>query len=152
MLGGRRNGRPLVVDESGTTEPGCGKQADLAVERIDSAERAGVDDLGVVELGQGLAPGSDRPRARGPSPASRSPAAMAAAPATSAQWSTGAAARSSGVEVDVAARHGQAVGLADRRAADDLDRERQVGRHAPDHRELLPVLLAEVGRGTVRRC
>ena len=48
-------------------------------------------------------------------------------------------------QVGVATGQGQAVGLAHDRTADDLDRERQVGHHLPDHRELLEVLLAEVG-------
>ena len=45
----------------------------------------------------------------------------------------------------VAAGQGQAVGLADGGAADDLDGQRQVRGHAPDHGQLLEVLLSEVG-------
>ena len=48
-------------------------------------------------------------------------------------------------EVRVAARQRQAVGFAHRLAADHLDVEREVVDHAADDRELLPVLLAEVG-------
>ena len=48
-------------------------------------------------------------------------------------------------EVGVAAGQGQAVGLADRRAAHDLDGDRQVGGHPPDDGELLEVLVTEVG-------
>ena len=50
-----------------------------------------------------------------------------------------------GGEVRVAARHREPVGLADERAADDLDRQVEVGRHAAHHRELLRVLASEVG-------
>ena len=49
-----------------------------------------------------------------------------------------------GGEVDVARRHGQAVGLADRRAGDDRRGDRQVARHLADDHDLLGVLLAEV--------
>ena len=48
-------------------------------------------------------------------------------------------------EVGVAAAHGEPVGLAHDRAAPDLDRHVEVGHQAPDHGELLRVLLAEVG-------
>ncbi len=50
-----------------------------------------------------------------------------------------------GGQVDVAAGHGQTIGLPDDRAADHLDRHRQVGHHPTDDRQLLEVLLAEVG-------
>ncbi len=50
-----------------------------------------------------------------------------------------------GRQVDVARRQGEAVGLADRRAGDDLRRDRQVARHLADDHHLLGVLLAEVG-------
>ena len=90
-------------------------------------------------------PRSGRSQARAPSPGRVRPPRWPPRPPRRARCSTGAAARSSGVRYDVAARHGEAVGLAHGRAADDLDRERQVGRHAPDDRELLAVLLAEVG-------
>src|SRR3546814_1929249 len=50
-----------------------------------------------------------------------------------------------GREVGVAARHGEAVALADGRATDHLHGDRQVEDHSPHHRELLEVLLAEVG-------
>ena len=83
---------------------------------------------------------------------SRSPASDAAAPASRARCSTGAAAALVGAQVDVAARQGQAVGLAHGRAADHVDRERQVRDHAPDDGELLVVLLAEVGPARRRRC
>ena len=50
----------------------------------------------------------------------------------------------SSVEVRVAARHREAVGLADERAPHHLDREVEVGGHAADDRELLRVLAPEV--------
>ena len=62
---------------------------------------------------------------------SRSPARQAPAAAARARWRTGAACRSSGAEVHVAAAQGQAVGLAHRRAADDRDRHVEVAHHAP---------------------
>jgi len=53
-------------------------------------------------------------------------------------------------EVDVATRHRQPVGLAHRRAAHHLDREREIEHEASDHRQLLEVLLAEVGAAHAR--
>ena len=50
-----------------------------------------------------------------------------------------------GVEVGVARAHRQAVGLAHGRQHLDPHREVEVADHAPDHRRLLGVLLAEVG-------
>ena len=49
-----------------------------------------------------------------------------------------------GREVDVARRQGEPVGLPDGRTGDDLGRDREVERHAPDDHDLLGVLLAEV--------
>ena len=46
-------------------------------------------------------------------------------------------------EVDVARAHGEAVRLAQRRHADDLDRQVEVAHEAADDGELLRVLLAE---------
>src|SRR4029078_6220893 len=48
-------------------------------------------------------------------------------------------------EVDVAAAHGQSIGLTDGRAGPNLDAQVQVARHLPDDRELLRVFLPEVG-------
>ena len=48
-------------------------------------------------------------------------------------------------EVGVARAHRQAVGLAHGRHRPDPHREVEVAGHAPDHRDLLRVLLAEVG-------
>ena len=48
-------------------------------------------------------------------------------------------------EVDVPRRDREAVRLADRRAGDDLGREREIERHPADDHDLLGVLLAEVG-------
>ncbi len=55
----------------------------------------------------------------------------------------GAAARSAARQVAVARTEREAVLGAHRRRADDLDRQVQVVDHAPDHRELLEILLAE---------
>ncbi len=56
-LGGRRDGRPLVVDESGTPNRAAASSRTSPVERVDLGARcAGVDHLGVVELGQRLGP------------------------------------------------------------------------------------------------
>ena len=48
-------------------------------------------------------------------------------------------------QAHVAAREGQAVGLAHDGTADDLDGQREVEGHAPHHGQLLEVLEAEVG-------
>ena len=50
-----------------------------------------------------------------------------------------------GGEVGVARGQGEAVGLAHRRRADDLERQVEVAHHLPDDAELLVVLLAEHG-------
>src|SRR5262249_11335792 len=50
-----------------------------------------------------------------------------------------------GLQARVPARHREAVGLADGRRPDDVDPEVEIAGHAPDHRELLEVLLAEDG-------
>ena len=75
----------------------------------------------------------------------------ASAAARSACDRTGAAARSSSVQVRVAARHRDPVGLAHERAADARRPEVEVGGHLPDHRELLEVLAAEERDRTARR-
>ncbi len=81
----------------------------------------------------GRAPGRAR-RPRRPRSAARSEAKMPVARR-----------RSSADEVGVAARHRHPVGLADERAADDLDGQVEVGGHAPHDGELLGVLAPEVG-------
>ena len=82
---------------------------------------------------------------------SRSPASIAVAAGLQRRVQDRGGGPLLGREVDVAARQGQAVGLADRRAADHLDRDRQVAHHPADDRELLEVLLAEVGPARARR-
>ena len=83
-------------------------------------------------------------------PGAVSPAITAAAAAASARGTQRAASRSS-PSSRLATRQRQAVGLAHRRHAHDLDAEVEVGGHATDHRELLPVLLAEDGRDRAGR-
>ena len=56
-----------------------------------------------------------------------------------------------GRQPGVAARQGQPVGLAHRRAPHDRHRDRQVGDHAAHHGQLLEVLLAEVGPAPARQ-
>ena len=57
----------------------------------------------------------------------------------------GAWARCSGGHVDVAAAHGQSVGLADGGSGDDFDGQVEVGDHAGDDENLLVVFGAEDG-------
>ena len=108
------------------------------------SRRLGVARLEVLGLDR-------RPRSRTARAASSAAAvgrAWAAASCGGAQRpATGRSARSrsSALEVGVARRHRQAVGLADGRQDLDLDREVEVADHPPDHDGLLGVLLAEVG-------
>ena len=135
---------PHVVDEPGAADPGGQQQAGVAGDGAERDERGRVDDLGVVEPGQrlggddvGHAPAQASPGAR------RRPGRRRPRPGPGAgPWRPRALV---GRQVGVAAGEGQPVGVAHRRAADHLDRQGQVGRHPADDRQLLEVLLAEVG-------
>ena len=98
-------------------------------------------------------PGRRAARRRAPraSPSRRaSPSAFAARPAARAGREQRAPQDGRGRppgrrQAHVPRRHRQAVGLAHRRAGDDLGGQREVERHPPDDPHLLGVLLAEVG-------
>ena len=115
-----------------------------AVDPLDRFEGRGVDDLGVVEPHQRrTGDGVDDQRADGGGVAHRR-GRRPPTPCRGRRERMVAAPRSSSVEVGVAARQRETVGLADERAPHDLDREVEIGGHAADDRELLRVLAAEV--------
>ena len=132
-----------VVDQSRAADPGGdGDQDRAAVQLGDRLERLGVAGLQVLGLDR------RRRRARGGRPRGRrraSPRGRSRSAAARARESATARSRSRGVEVGVARAHRQAVGLAHGRQHLDPQREVEVADHAPDHRRLLGVLLAEVG-------
>src|SRR3546814_1119976 len=53
------------------------------------------------------------------------------------------------LQIDIAAAHGEPVGLAHRRADDDVERHVEIAHHAADHNTLLRILL-EIGRAACR--
>ena len=109
---------------------------------VDLRQRVRIADLGVLEPRQRL--GRDRGRGTLDDHGGRG-VARGHCRCRRGQRARHAARRGTrlGAEQPVAARQRQAVGLAHRRHADDLDAEVEVGGHAADHRELLAVLLAE---------
>ena len=138
--------RDVVDQSSRADERGDRDQRVRRRCRVDRLERRGVDDLGVVERGPPARCErrvATTTRGRRPRRARRGPTASDAM--HSAPRRARCAAAVVGGEVRVAARHREAVGLADERAADHLDRQVEVGGHAPDDRELLGVLAPEVG-------
>ena len=132
-----------VVDEAGGADPGGDQDAGLGARgwRRRAARRGPgsvIDEVVEVDAGRAAQLG-----ARG---------GLGGAPARRRRPRLGGAQRAAqrgrrtpllGVEVAVAARQRQAVGLADGLAADHLDPEAQVRAHPADQRELLVVLLAE---------
>ena len=107
-------------------------------------EGGGVDGDGVIEVDEGLPVGDG---AHGVVRRRRHAFAGRDGGAAGGQGlGQGAGGPALGVgEADVAAREREAVGLPDDGAADDLDGEAEVGRHAAHDGELLEVLEAEVG-------
>ena len=142
--GSRRRVEDLVVDQARVPNR--------------TARDASAGPSTLVELGERQRhprPTRTRPPRAAPRPAPRriasrsaspscSPARHASRAASSARRRTGAAARSSGCEVDVPRRQREPVGLADRGTRDDLRPDREVARHLADDHDLLRVLLAEI--------
>ena len=142
----RRHGRQ-VVDQADRAEAGRDQQAEAHRPAGRAWRRCGVhrarrsprakSRLAVEDCGHdpSTAAGSVTPSS-----------SMARFAASRRPYSAGAAtARSCAAQAGVAAGQGQSVGVADRRAAHDHRRQRQVGDQPPDHGQLLEVLLAEVG-------
>ena len=146
MLRFKSRGRGLdqdVVDQPRAADAGGDREQDRpAVELGDRGEVVGVARLEVL----GLDPGG---RELGAGRVDRRPAATppgrARSAARSARESAAARSRSPGLQVGVARAHRQPVGLAHGRQPLDPDGDVEVADHAPDHRQLLGVLLAEVG-------
>ena len=125
--------RPTAAATASTT---------VSVELLAGFERPRVAHLGVLERDQRLAaarararaPRARRRRAHPRSPRLRRPQRLRQHRAALALV---------GIEVRVATRHRDAVGLPHERAAAHVDRQVEIARHLPDHRELLEVLATE---------
>ena len=136
--------RPHVVDEPGPADPGRHQQAGLPGDGAERDERRRVDDLGVVEPGQRLG-GHDLGHAMAQLFALALASGQGGRPFTESPVQDGGGPALVGRQVGVAAGEGQPVVVPHGRAADHLHRPGQVGDHPAHDRQLLEVLLAEVG-------